>query len=69
MSWNYEDAVQEIEDIIQQLETGTLPLEEVFRQFEVAVQQLQQCETFLNQGQDRMTLLIETLEDKNLGNG
>ncbi|NEO27722.1 MAG: exodeoxyribonuclease VII small subunit [Kamptonema sp. SIO4C4] len=64
MSWNYEDAVSEVETIIQQLETGQLPLEEVFSQFEVAVQQLRHCETFLQQGQERMELLIETLGDE-----
>ena len=61
--WNYEEAVAEIEAIAAQIESGALPLEAVFTQFEVAVQQLRQCETFLNRGKERMDLLIETLED------
>ncbi|NEO85617.1 MAG: exodeoxyribonuclease VII small subunit [Spirulina sp. SIO3F2] len=61
--WNYEAAIAEIEDIIAQLESGELPLETVFAQFEVAVAQLKQCDRFLNQGQERLDLLIETLTD------
>ena len=60
--WNYETAVAEIEKTISQIEGGSLPLEEVFEQFAIAVEGLQQCETFLNQGKERMNLLIETLE-------
>lgn len=62
-NWNYEAAIAEIETIIAQLESGELPLETVFDQFEVAVAQLKQCEHFLNQGQERLDLLIETLTD------
>ncbi|ACK68737.1 Exonuclease VII small subunit [Gloeothece citriformis PCC 7424] len=62
-NWNYEETVAEVEEIIQQIEYGSLPLEEVFKQFEVAVERLQKCEEFLNQGKERMSLLIETLEE------
>ncbi|MCW6035484.1 exodeoxyribonuclease VII small subunit [Spirulina subsalsa FACHB-351] len=61
--WNYETTVQELEAIIQNIESGHLPLEDIFEQFEEAVQHLKKCEDFLNQGQERMTLLIETLDD------
>ncbi|MEA5537366.1 exodeoxyribonuclease VII small subunit [Crocosphaera sp. XPORK-15E] len=61
--WNYEASVAEVEAIIENLESGDLPLNTVFSQFEVAVQQIRQCEQFLNQGKERMDLLIETLEE------
>jgi exodeoxyribonuclease VII small subunit len=63
-SWNYEASVAEVEAIISTIESGDLPLETVFSQFEDAVQQIRQCEQFLNQGKERMNLLIETLEDE-----
>lgn len=63
-NWNYEETVAEVAEIIQQIEFGSLPLEEVFKQFEIAVERLQQCEAFLNQGKERMNLLIEKLEEK-----
>lgn len=62
-NWNYEETVAEVEGIIQQIEFGSVPLEEVFDKFEVAVERLQQCEEFLNQGKERMNLLIEKLEE------
>ncbi|MGK7877951.1 MAG: exodeoxyribonuclease VII small subunit [Xenococcaceae cyanobacterium] len=63
-SFNYEETVAEIEQIIRQVESGSLPLEEVFEQFAIAVEHLHQCETFLTQGKQRMNLLIETLEEE-----
>ena len=60
--WNYETAVAEVEEIMAQIESGSLPLENVFEQFAIATKLLRQCETFLTQGKQRMNLLIETLE-------
>ncbi|HLO47478.1 MAG TPA: exodeoxyribonuclease VII small subunit [Kamptonema sp.] len=62
--WKYEVAVAQIEEIIDRVESGELPLEEVFEQFAMAVEYLQQCETFLVQGKAQMNLLIETLADE-----
>ncbi|MEG3896130.1 MULTISPECIES: exodeoxyribonuclease VII small subunit [unclassified Microcoleus] len=59
--WNYEETVDRIEAIIDRVESGELPLEEVFEQFAVAVECLQQCEGFLARGKDRMDLAIELL--------
>lgn len=61
--WRYEDAVRQVESIIHQIESGDLDLAEVFSQFERAIAQLNQCEAFLSQQQEKMTLLIETLSD------
>ncbi len=59
---NYENKVAQIEAIIRQLESGSLPLEEVFKQFAIAVQLLDECDAFLGEGKERMQLLIEHLE-------
>ncbi|WP_250121489.1 exodeoxyribonuclease VII small subunit [Chroococcidiopsis sp. CCMEE 29] len=62
--WKYEAAVVEVEKIIARIEAGELELEEVFDQFAVAVKYLHQCETFLQQRQQQVDLLIETLKDE-----
>lgn len=62
-SWNYEASVEQVEAMIAKIESGDLPLETVFSQFEVAVEEVRQCEQFLKQGTERMNLLIETLEN------
>lgn len=62
--WNYEAAVAKVEAIIARIEAGELELEEVFDQFAAAVEYLRQCETFLQQRQQQVDLLIETLKDE-----
>lgn len=66
--WSYEDTLSQIEGITHQLETGELPLADVFEQFSQAVTALQQCDTFLREKQKEASLLIETLvgEDEGL---
>ncbi|MEG4069704.1 MULTISPECIES: exodeoxyribonuclease VII small subunit [Microcoleus] len=59
--WNYEETVDRIEAIIDRVESGELPLEEVFEQFGVAVECWQECEKFLARGKEQMDLSIELL--------
>jgi exodeoxyribonuclease VII small subunit len=63
-NWNYEETVAQVEGIIEQIESGSLPLEEVFDKFAIAVEYLRECESFLAIGKERMNLLIETLEEQ-----
>ncbi|MBW4501793.1 MAG: exodeoxyribonuclease VII small subunit [Scytonema hyalinum WJT4-NPBG1] len=62
--WNYEAKVAEIERIIARIEAGDLELEEVFDQFATAVESLRQCESFLQERQQKVDLLIETLKEE-----
>jgi exodeoxyribonuclease VII small subunit len=62
--WNYEAKVAEIEGIITRIEAGELELEAVFEQFASAVEYLRQCEGFLQQRQQQVDLLIETLSEE-----
>ena len=61
--WNYEVAVAKVEAIVARIESGELELEEVFDQFAAAIEYLRQCETFLQERQQQVNLLIETLSD------
>ena len=63
-SWNYEESVTEIEEIIEKIESGKLSLEGVFEKFAIAVEKLKQCEKFLDRGKEKMNLLIETLTEE-----
>lgn len=62
-NWHYEATVTKVESIIARIERGELDLAEVFDQFSTAVEYLRQCEAFLNQQQQQMDLLVETLLD------
>ncbi|MBD1881618.1 MULTISPECIES: exodeoxyribonuclease VII small subunit [unclassified Coleofasciculus] len=62
--WNYEATVAKVEGIIRQIEAGKLELADVFEEFTAAVEYLRQCEIFLQERQQQMNLLIETLADE-----
>lgn len=59
--WDYEASVEQVEAIINDLETGELPLADIFEQFEKAVTELKKCDSFLQEKQQQAQLLIETL--------
>lgn len=63
-SWNYEATVVKVETILRRIEAGELELAEVFDEFATAVEYLRQCQTFLQEHQRQMDLLIETLADE-----
>ncbi|QIZ71603.1 exodeoxyribonuclease VII small subunit [Oxynema aestuarii] len=64
--WSYEETVDKVEEIIEQVESGNLELSEIFDQFAIAVEYLHQCETFLSDKKQKMGLLVETLNDRPL---
>ena len=49
MEFDYEETVINIEEIISEIESGELTLQEVFEKFSLAVEDLQKCEAFLTQ--------------------
>jgi exodeoxyribonuclease VII small subunit len=61
--WNYEQTVERVEEILEAIEGGELELTEVFSQFVVAVESLQQCENFLSAQREQVELLLENLGD------
>jgi exodeoxyribonuclease VII small subunit len=60
-AWNYEETVEGIEEILAAIEGGNLELTEVFSQFAVAVDRLNQCENFLAVQREQVELLLENL--------
>ena len=60
-AWNYEETVTGIEEILAAIEGGDLELTEVFSQFAIAVDRLNQCESFLSTQREQVELLLENL--------
>ena len=60
-AWNYEETVAGVEEILAAIEGGNLELTEVFSQFAVAVDRLNQCENFLSTQREQVELLLENL--------
>jgi exodeoxyribonuclease VII small subunit len=57
----YEEKVAQVEEILDEIESGDLELTVVFSRFALAVASLQQCEQFLSQQRAQVELLLENL--------
>lgn len=55
--------MERVEEILAAIEGGDLELTEIFSQFAVAVESLQQCENFLSTQREQVELLLENLGD------
>jgi exodeoxyribonuclease VII small subunit len=59
--WTYETTVSKVQHIIEQIESGELELADVFDQFTLATEYLEECENFLVSKQQHITAVIENL--------
>jgi exodeoxyribonuclease VII small subunit len=58
---NYEQTVERVEEISEAIGGGELEPTEVFSQFAVAIESLQQCDIFLSGQREQVELLLENL--------
>ena len=54
---NFEEAIANIENIVDKLESGELDLTDSLKQYEIGVKQLRQCHQTLEQAEQKVTLL------------
>lgn len=55
---NLEKAITELEDIVEQLETGEQSLDKALQQFERGVKLSRDCQTALDQAEQKVEVLI-----------
>jgi len=60
-----EKALAELEEIVEQLESGDLPLEKSLKQFERGVRLSRECQSALKDAEQRVQILMDS-ELKNL---
>jgi exodeoxyribonuclease VII small subunit len=60
---SFEEALDQLEAIVAELESGGLPLEQALERFEVAMRLKQQCEELLAKAEARIEELTETEEE------
>ena len=61
---NLEKSMAELEDIVQQLEEGDIPLEKALQQFEKGVKLSRDCQKALDGAEQRVRVLLkDKLED------
>lgn len=57
---SYEQAISELEEIVQKLERGELPLDESIENFQRGVELSRFCSKKLDEAERRITLLVES---------
>ncbi len=67
---NFEKAMENLEKIVQELESGELALEEALKKFEEGIKLSRQCADKLEESEKKIALLMEkadgSLEEKSL---
>lgn len=59
---SFEQSMQELEKIVQELEKGNLNLEDSIKKFEQGIALSKQCNEFLENAEKKITMLIKTEE-------
>lgn len=55
----FEQSLKQLEQIVQELESGDLPLEKAIQKFETGIQLSKFCTTMLDETEKRVTLLLK----------
>ena len=58
-SLDFEQALSELEAVVERLEHGELPLEEALKQFERGIELARTCEASLKQAEQRVEVLLQ----------
>lgn len=61
-SANFENQLQELESIVEQLEGGELPLDDALKVFEKGVKLSRQCQQLLAEAEQKVTILMDNQE-------
>jgi len=60
----FEQSMKELEQIVQELETGEMPLEKAIKKFEEGVRLSKLCSEKLDQTEKRITILLRDQDGK-----
>ena len=61
---SFEQSLEQLEKIVEELETGDLPLEKALKKFEEGVKHSQYCAERLDETERKITLLLEGEDGK-----
>ena len=56
---DFESAMRDLEEIVERLETGDLPLEESLAAFERGIAQTRSCQTALKEAEQKVQILLK----------
>ena len=61
--FNFEEALQELEQVVQLMENGELSLEESLEKFELGIKLTNQCQTALSKAEQKVNKLVENSQE------
>ncbi len=62
-SLDFEQALSELEAVVERLEHGELPLEEALKQFERGIELARSCQVSLKQAEQKVEILLQKSPD------
>ncbi len=62
-SLDFEQALSELESVVERLEHGELPLEEALKQFERGIELARSCQVSLKQAEQKVEILLQKTPD------
>lgn len=62
----FEDALQELEQLVEQMEQGELSLEESLKSFERGIKLTRTCQTALQEAEQKVQILLEKNGEQSL---
>jgi len=65
-TFNFETAIEGLNDIVENMEQGDLSLEESLKQFEQGIKLTRQCQKALTDAEQKVQILMEQNSDQSL---
>lgn len=59
---SFEESLKQLEEIVREMESGDLPLEQAFKKYEAGIAHAQYCKKILNQTEEKITILTQGLD-------
>ena len=59
-SFNLEKSLQELEDLVEELESGDLPLEKAMKKFETGIKLTRGCQAALKDAEQKVEILLKS---------
>ncbi len=65
-SLNLEKSLADLETLVDELESGDLPLEKAMKKFEEGIKLTRQCQTALKEAEQKVEILVQSAGGENL---
>jgi len=65
-SFNLEKSLVELEELVEELESGDLPLEKAMKKFEAGIKLTRGCQTALKEAEQKVEILLKSAGSEDL---